>query len=106
MVHDTLRAEYEAAVRAIRSLVEAMRRDGTAVEDIARAAHEQRRRLATDFKERTPEPMRSLIYRHTAATYGDPLGPTLETLRAKGKTWEEIIESAARPGRPPRGGDA
>jgi hypothetical protein len=30
--------------------------------------------------------------------YGNPLGPTIEQLRAQGKTWEQIIESATRPG--------
>ena len=30
--------------------------------------------------------------------YGDKLGPTIEYLRAQGKTWEQIIESATRAG--------
>jgi hypothetical protein len=30
--------------------------------------------------------------------HGDPLGPTIDWLRAQGKSWEEIIESAMRPG--------
>jgi hypothetical protein len=33
--------------------------------------------------------------------YGDPLGPSIDQLRKSGKTWEQIIESATRPG----GGD-
>lgn len=101
MASETLRRDYEDAVRAIRSLVDALRREGWDSEAIARAAHGERRRLAALFKERTPEPMRSVIQAHTLATYGDPLGPTVESLRAKGKTWEEIIASASRPGTPP-----
>ena len=34
----------------------------------------------------------------TLATYGDPLGPTIEFLRAKGKSREKIIAGATRPG--------
>jgi hypothetical protein len=30
--------------------------------------------------------------------YQNPLGPTVEQLRAKGKSWQEIIEGSARPG--------
>jgi hypothetical protein len=94
-----LREEYEAAVRALRAEVEAMRCSGIASEEIARMAHAGRRRLAAYFKERTPEPLRSAIYQRTVAAYGDPLGPSVETLRAKGRSWEEIAESATRPGR-------
>jgi hypothetical protein len=30
--------------------------------------------------------------------YGDPLGPSIEWLRARGKSWDDIIESASRTG--------
>ena len=30
--------------------------------------------------------------------YGNPLGPTIEQLRNAGESWEDIIESASRPG--------
>ena len=96
---EILRQEYEAAVRSIQTRVESMCRDALSIEEIARAAHAERRKLAAVFKARTPEPMRSLIHQRTVAVYGDPQGPTIKTLRAKGKTWGEILESATRPGR-------
>src|SRR5271156_4760796 len=92
--------QYERLVLSLRSRVAAMRLESLSAEAIARAMHAERRRLAAEFKERTPEPLRSQIYRRTLAVYGDPLGPTVEQLRAKGRSWEDIIESAARPGRP------
>ncbi len=95
---ETLRLEYEVSVRAIQSRVELMRQDARPIEEIARAAHAERRKLAAIFKARTPEPMRTLIYQRTLAAYGDPQGPTIEALRATGKTWKEIVESATRPG--------
>lgn len=94
-----LRDEYESRVRALGSLADAMRRDGAEAETIARRLNAERRALAHRFKELTPEPRRSRIYAHTLAAYGDPLGPTIETLRARGKSWEDIIAAAARPGR-------
>ncbi|MDP0929461.1 hypothetical protein Q0601_19930 [Paracoccus onubensis] len=96
---ETLRQEYEMSVRAIRSRVELMRQDARPIEEIARAAHAERRKLAAIFKARTPEPMHSLICQRTLTVYGDPRGPTIGMLRAKGKTWAEILESAMRPGR-------
>ena len=96
---ETLRQEYEAAVRALQTRIEAMRQDARPIEDIARAAHGERRKLAAIFKARTPEPMRTLIHQRTLAAYGDSRGPTIEALRAKGKTWKEIVESSTRPGR-------
>jgi AraC-like DNA-binding protein len=95
---ENLRAEYEAAVRSLQMLIDRMRRDGCSSEAIARIVHADRRKLARQFKERTTEPMRSAIYKRTIAVYGNAIGPSIESLRLKGKTWEEIAESAARPG--------
>jgi hypothetical protein len=71
---------------------------GADSETIARTVHAERRLLASRFKDLTPEPMRSALYKRTLKIYGDPTGPTIEYLRAKGKSWENIIESAGRPG--------
>ncbi len=95
-----LRSRYEKAVRALHERAAEMRRDGTSVEAIARAVHAERRRLAARFKELTPEPYRTRIYERTVEVYGSEYGPSIEFLRAKGKSWEAIIESATRPGAP------
>jgi hypothetical protein len=95
------RLEYETQVMALQIRAESMRTRGFAPEAIARALHADRRRLCRVFKERTPEPARARIVERTLAVYGDPLGPSLEYLRSKGKSWEEIIDSASRPGRLP-----
>ena len=96
-----LRLEYEALVIALRDRADAMRRNDVAPEAIARTLHAERRRLSQAFKERTPEPLRTRIHERTLAVYGDPLGPSVEHLRARGKSWNDIIESAARPGQLP-----
>ncbi len=75
-----------------------MRSDGVPAETIARTLHAARRQLAAEFKARTPEPLRSRIQDRTTATYGDPGGPPIDALRARGKSWEDIIDSACRPG--------
>ena len=95
---DVLRSYYEDAVLGLRGRVTAMRDEGASSQVIARAVHAERRRLAAAFKELTAEPLRSWIYDRTVAVYGDPIGPTIETLRAQGKSWDDIIESATRPG--------
>ncbi|GAB3505077.1 hypothetical protein GCM10027521_60590 [Amycolatopsis cihanbeyliensis] len=53
------------------------------------------------YKDLTPEPLRSQIYTRNLEKYGDELGPTVEYLRSRGKSWDEIIASASRTG----GGD-
>lgn len=93
-----LRTRYEDCVRALRLKAEAMREYGVAAETIARTLHAARRQLAAEFKARTPEPLRSRIQDRTTAIYGDPNGPGIEALRARGKSWEDIIDSACRPG--------
>jgi len=98
MMDGDLRSCYEAAVLALRAQVAAMRGRGASSETIARAVHAERKRLAATFKALTPEPLRSRIYNRTLAVYGDSNGPTIESLRARGKSWDDIIESATRPG--------
>jgi hypothetical protein len=75
-----------------------MRGDGASSETIARTVHAERRRLTAAFKELTPEPWRSRIHARTLTAYGDPVGPTIENLRARGKSWDDIIDGATRPG--------
>jgi predicted TIM-barrel fold metal-dependent hydrolase len=95
-----IRARYETAVRDLRERVAELRRDGVPAETIAREVHAERRRLAAHFKALTPEPYRTRIYERTIQVYGNELGPSIEFLRAQGKSWEAIIESAMRPGPP------
>lgn len=98
MSGEGLRSRYEAAVSGLRARVIAMRQAGAPAEEIAHAVHAERRSLTTHFKQQTPEPVRSLISRRTLAVYGDPIGPTIEHLRARGRSWDDIIDSATRPG--------
>lgn len=98
----TLRSRYEQAVRDLHKSVAEMRRNGEPAEIIARAVNAERRWLAVLFKDLTPEPYRTRIYERTIRVYGSQDGPSIEFLRAKGKSWEEIIESAMRPGPPGR----
>ncbi len=92
------RARYEALVQELARRAAAMRREGIDRETIARTLHAERRALATQFKDITPEPLRTVIHDRTVAVYGDPLGPTIDFLRAQGKTWDEIIDGASRHG--------
>ena len=98
MTDEFLRSRYEAAVLALCAQVAAMRGDAASSETIARAVHAERRRLTAAFKELTPEPGRARIHNRTLAAYGDPIGPTIENLRARGRSWDDIIDSATRPG--------
>jgi Prokaryotic cytochrome b561 len=76
MTSGSLRLEYQARVMALRDPAGSMRRDGPTLEAIARAMHADRRRLSQAFEERTPEPLRTLIYDRSLAVYRDPLGPS------------------------------
>lgn len=93
-----LRLEYEAAVKALKDKVPVMRSQGMEDEAIARALHAERRELGVKYKGLTPPEKLAEIYARNLEKYGDKLGPTIEYLRDKGKTWEQIIDSATRPG--------
>lgn len=98
MADDDVRSRYEAAVLALGVRVTSLRDEGTPSETIARAVHAERRRLTIKFRALTPEPLRSQINDRTRAVYGDSRGPTIETLRMRGKSWDDIIDSATHPG--------
>jgi RHS repeat-associated protein len=94
-----LRLNYEYEVRAIGT--EARRRlsSGQSVEDVARWTHATRRSLGVKYKAITPPEQLEIIYQRNLEKYGDRLGPTVDFLRnQRGLSWEEIIESASRPG--------
>jgi len=38
------------------------------------------------------------IYRRNLRVYGDALGPSIDWLRQRGRTWDEICQSASRSG--------
>lgn len=78
-----------------RRLLEAENRT---IEEIARILHRERREIGLQYKRQTPLLMRIRIYQRNLNLYGDPLGPSIDWLRRRGKTWSQIAESASRPG--------
>ncbi|MFT3687852.1 hypothetical protein [Paenirhodobacter sp.] len=95
-----LRARYEQAVRDLRDRAAEMQRNGASAETIARSLHAERQRLAAFFKQQTPEPYRLRILERNVRVYGSESGPSIEFLRAAGRSWERIIDGATRPGPP------
>jgi hypothetical protein len=89
---------YMEEVEALTDRVTEMRRAGADDEQIARELHAERRALGIKYKNLTPEAKRQTIYQRNESKYGDRLGPTIDWLRGRGKTWEQIIESATRTG--------
>lgn len=93
-----LRQQYVAEVGRLADRARQMRAAGSSPETIARTLHAERRALGVRYKDMTPEQLRQQIYQRNMEKYGDPLGPSVEWLRARGKSWEDIIESASRTG--------
>lgn len=84
------------------SLEQELRSQGATDEQIARALQAERRSIGQEYKDLTPEPMKSEIYGRNQERYGDPLGPTYDYLKnEKGLTDQQIIDGAKRTG----GGD-
>ncbi|RZS50753.1 hypothetical protein EV661_3223 [Variibacter gotjawalensis] len=75
-----------------------MRSQSYAAEVIARCVHAERLRLAKEYKKLTPQSLRCLVYERTLLVYGNTTGPTVDFLRASGKSWDDIIDGASRVG--------
>ena len=95
------RDAYNAEIAGLGRTETKMRGEGKSDEQIARALNQQRRDIGERYKHLTPEPLRSQIYARNQAKYNDKLGPTVEWLRERGKSWADIIESSKHTG----GGD-
>lgn len=75
-----------------------MRAAGATPEEIARTVSAKRREIGIRYKDQTPPDLLQQIYDRNQARYGDPYGPTIEWFLEHDYTWEEIIESASKPG--------
>jgi hypothetical protein len=94
-----LRAAYEAEVKQLSSIATKMKAEGKSSEEIARTLHGLRRELGVKYKNVTPKKLLEHIYDRNLKKYGDKLGPSIDYLRnEKNMSWDEIIESATRPG--------
>jgi filamentous hemagglutinin len=93
-----LRPQYVSKVNALASKAAEMRKAGASSEDIARALHAERRALGVEYKNLTPSDILDKIYARNIEKYGDKLGPSIDYLRRRGKSWDDIIESATRTG--------
>ena len=93
-----LRQKYEGAVTRLKDKAAAMRKEGYSEEEIARTLHADRRALGVEYKNATLPDLLEKIYQRNEEKYGDPLGPSIDYLRSRGKSWEQISESACRPG--------
>lgn len=71
---------------------------GANPEFIAREVWADRRALGIEYKGQTPQEVLDQITARNISKYGDALGPSIDWLRAQGKTWQQIIEAATRPG--------
>lgn len=94
-----LRAQYEVEVAALQALAAGMLGAGDSEEQVARWTVAQRNALKQRFRAHTPADELARLQAWTQSRYGNPLGPSADQLRAAGKSWRQIIEGAARPGR-------
>lgn len=93
-----LRQAYEAEVKSLAQKAAEMKAAGHSVEEIAIQLHAERRALGVIYKDMTPPELLKTILERNVRVYGDELGPSIEWLRARGKSWEDIIKSASKPG--------
>ena len=93
-----LRQAYVDEVNGLKGQADRMRNAGSTPEQIARKMHQARRDLGAKYKNLTPPDKLKEIYARNLSRYNDKLGPTIDWLRAHGKSWDDIIESACRTG--------
>ena len=93
-----IRRQYFGEVLALEELGLSARSAGADSEVVARMLVAERNALKVKYRELSPADFVKQAEARNVEKYGNPLGPTADQLRAQGKTWEQIIDSAARPG--------
>ncbi|MFJ2464093.1 hemagglutinin repeat-containing protein [Pseudomonas sp. NPDC087615] len=94
-----LRKEYERKVAELSSYAERIQPNMTQDElrNLATEANQARRQLGVEYKDLSPGPLKDFIYEVNLDRCGDALGPTVEYLIKNGRSYSDIIKSAARP---------
>ncbi|MDP2032967.1 MAG: hemagglutinin [Polaromonas sp.] len=98
-----LRLAYERAVAELGAQVADRVAAGVAQEQVARWAAGERDRLKQLYRGKTPPAALAIIEARSLAQYGNSIGPSVDQLRAGGKSWAEIAASAGRAGKQPDG---
>jgi hypothetical protein len=93
-----LRQAYVSEVEGLADLGLSARAAGQNAEATARFLNAERNALKVQYRNLGPADAAKQFELRNIEKYGNPIGPTIEQLRAQGKTWEQIIGSASRPG--------
>ena len=93
-----VRQAYEAEVGGLADQAAAARAAGQDPEAIARQLVDSRNSLKLKYRAQSPADAVLKFEQRNIKEYGNPVGPSADQLHAAGKTWDQIIESAARPG--------
>ena len=93
-----LRQAYVDEVSELEGIGLSLRAAGGDLEQIARALHAERRAIGIKYKDLTSPEILDEIHKRNLSRYGDPLGPSIDWLRAQGKDWVDIIRTSATVG--------
>jgi hypothetical protein len=93
-----IRQSYIDEVLQLGDLATASRLAGADAEATAQLLNAERNALKSKYRELSPSDSVQQFEQRNMEKYGNPLGPNIDQLRASGKSWEDIIESASRPG--------
>ena len=91
-----LRQAYQAGAKAIAAEAQLMLARGIPEAEVAEWATKARNALKQEIRDKGARIVKALAEARNMKKYGNPVGPSAEELRAKGKTNTQIIEGAER----------
>ena len=97
MKHE-VRQQYETAVAELGEAAHVMLVSGVCEETVARWIVGQRNDLRRQYRALTPPGVVLILEANSQKRYGNSLGPCIGQMRSAGKSWADIIDSAARHG--------
>ena len=95
---NSIRKAYEKEVQNLAKLEKKLLKQGKSEKEIAKIVVSKRNNFKIKYRGLTPSDVVKEFEERNIKKYGNPVGPTAEQLRAQGKSWKEIIDSATRTG--------
>ncbi|MEM1026511.1 MAG: LamG-like jellyroll fold domain-containing protein [Planctomycetota bacterium] len=92
-----IRSSYVREVEGLADLGYSARAAGSTGEATARLLNAERNALKVKYRAKTPASLVKEMEARNLRKYGDPLGPSIDYFRSKGRSWESIIDSASKP---------
>ncbi|THB62975.1 MAG: hypothetical protein D6B27_13025, partial [Gammaproteobacteria bacterium] len=94
--HRQIRSDYLKGSKELEKTIAEMHSNGSSSEEIARTVVAERNRQKTEARSLMTKEEVDVLEQGNIEKYGDPVGPSIDDLYKKYKTWDDVIDASMR----------